>query len=389
MPYRQKIDFPEVSAPFSRSFEFKALQAYSSARGYLKHVFQFNLMNFWENINLNRSQKQLYRTVSMEKVFKLEMARYKLGFHKYKDWIKYLNHTPVILDAVDVPINKIPSFSIYGKLVHHLGSENVEKYFLELVEECLKFKLIDFKIIIWDGRSLESFYAKNPNKKLEAFSDHSAGMYKHVGKFKGLGYVDSTIVCAKYNLPIFFKSFPGNRNDNIIFRHTFNEYSTLNFPSSQILIADSGPYSNALLKLVNSHGIVPLIMARKNFKENVIKIGTRKYVNISQIHPPIIPYLEGLLNLRTGIERSFSLARFVYNADRMNNRGIENSLMNMGKLKCIELLTAITAVKVRRPDLINCPTAFSDFRHKFSVSTLKIPQFEKFNSFINGAKIEA
>ncbi|MHA1440066.1 MAG: hypothetical protein ACTSPD_21175 [Promethearchaeota archaeon] len=59
------------------------------------------------------------------------------------------------------------------------------------------------------------------------------------------------------------------------------------------------------------------------------------------------------------------------------------------KLKCIELLTATTIVKIHRPDLINCSTVFSDFRSEYSVEALKIPQFEKFDSIRNGAKIEA
>ncbi|MHA1386415.1 MAG: hypothetical protein ACTSR3_21910 [Candidatus Helarchaeota archaeon] len=138
-------------------------------------------------------------------------------------------------------------------------------------------------------------------------------------------------------------------------------------------MADSGPYSNATLKLVNAHGIVPLIMARKNIKKHVIKIGTRKYINISHVPIPMVPYLKILLNIRTKIERAFSPARVVYNASRMNNRGMENSLMNMGKLKCVELLTAIIVVKVHRPDLINPPTTFSDFRHEYSVTASKIP----------------
>jgi len=44
----------------------------------------------------------------------------------------------------------------------------------------------------------------------------------------------------------------------------------------------------------------------------------------------------------------------------MVNRGYENAVCNVAKLKIIELLMALTAVKVHRPDLINSPTAFYD-----------------------------
>ena len=386
MPYRQKVDYPEIPAPFRNSLECIALQNYSTARGYLKHIFQLNSLKFWEDVNLNDKQKHLYRSLSIVDVFKLEMARYKLGINKYKDWIDFLKFTPAVIDAVEISYNVIPAPSEYGQLVFHLGSENIKNYFLERVKECISYKLIDCKIITWDGRFLESYCAKNENKTLKAFADPEAGKYKHVGKFRGLGYVDSSIVCAKYNLPIYYDSFPANRNDNPIFRETFGAYSTLNFPRSQILLADAGPYSIKSLKLVKSFGIIPLIYARKNIKLHVIKVDTRKYINISYIPASIITYLRTLLNIRTGIERSFAPARVVYNASRMNNRGMENSKINIGKLKCIELLTAI---KVRRLDLTNIPTAFSDFRGAYSVKALKIPQFEKFNSILNGAKIEA
>ena len=47
MPYRQKIDFPEIPTPFCKSLECRALQRYSSANGYLKNIFQLNSMEFW------------------------------------------------------------------------------------------------------------------------------------------------------------------------------------------------------------------------------------------------------------------------------------------------------------------------------------------------------
>jgi len=68
--------------------------------------------------------------------------------------------------------------------------------------------------------------------------------------------------------------------------------------------------------------------------------------------------------------KQFSPAKVCYHADRMTNRGRENAAINIGKLKCIELLTALTAVKVHRLDLINCPTAFRAYHPKYSTRTL-------------------
>jgi hypothetical protein len=141
-------------------------------------------------------------------------------------------------------------------------------------------------------------------------------------------------------------------------------------PAPRILLADAGPYSKKSLKLVRSYQIVPLIFARKNCKGTILKVAERKYIQIKYVPPEMVPHLATLLNLRPDIEKQFSPAKVCYHADRMTNRGRENAAINIGKLKCIELLTALTAVKVHRLDLINCPTAFRAYHPKYSTRTL-------------------
>jgi hypothetical protein len=387
MPYRQKPHIPPIPVEFRDSAEGIAVQTYSNNQGYLKHLFQFNSFTFWETLALTPKQKRLYRKISQAEIFKLEIARYKRGVTTYGAWIDTLRHTPSLLHAIQLDARNIPNPSEYGKLVSYLGSATIKQYFHELVQECMTYRLIDGKVLIWDGRFLESYCAKNKNKQLGAFSDPDAGKYKHIGKFRGVGYVDSTIICARNNLPLYYQTFPGNRNDNIIFRQTFSEYILQNSCNSRILIADAGPYSNASLRLVKSAGIIPLIFARKNIKRYVIKIDTRKYINISHVPPEMIPALKPLLALRTKIERVFSPARVVYHVERMNNRGIENAQMNVGKLKCIELLTALTAIKLHRLDLITRPTAFRKYSPEYSVERINVYSSEAptvpFNALIS------
>ena len=286
------------------------------------------------------------------------MARYKWGIAKYDRWLELLAHTPTILEALGIAWDHLPTGSHYGQLVAHLGSANIRAYFLSLVQECLALRLIDGKIIIWDGRFLESACAKNANKHLHRVADAEAGKYKHIGKYYGVGYIDSSFLCAKYNLTFYYQSFPANRNHNLIFRQTFQEILTQPFPHAQILLADAGAYSKTSLRLVRAAETIPLIFARKNCTYPVIQIALRKFINIRYVPPVMIPSLPDILNYRTKIERNYSPARVVYEASRMNNRGWENAHMNIGKLKCIELLTVLTAAKVHRLDLVNTPTAF-------------------------------
>jgi len=358
LPYHQQVRFPPVPLPFAESMEYQALQAYPRAKGYLNYLFQFNSFAFWDSLAELSEQDALYSDISRADIFKVEMARYKLGIMKYERWLELLMHTPAILEAVGIAWDHMPTSSQYGQLVAHLGSGNIRTYFFQLVQECLALRLIDGKIIIWDGRFLESACSKNANKHLHRVADAEAGKYKHIGKYYGVGYIDSSFICAKHNLSIYYQSFPANRNHNLIFRQTFQELRAQPFSSAKILLADAGAYSLPSLRLVKTAGTIPLIFARKNCRYPVVQIAPRKFINIRYVPPPMFSRLPDLLNWRTKIERNYSPAQVVYNASRMNNRGWENASMNIGKLKCIELLTALTAVKLHRLDLVNVPTAF-------------------------------
>lgn len=358
LPYRQQVRLPPLLTPFAESMEYQALQAYPRAKGYLNYLFQFNSFAFWESLPESSAQNPIYDNIAAADVFKAEMARYKWGITKYDRWLDLLAHIPAILEAMGITWDHLPTGSQYGQLVAHLDSANIRTYFSSLVQECLALRLIDDKIIIWDGRFLESACAKNANKRLHRVADAEAGKYKHIGKYYGVGYIDSSIICAKYNLTFYYQTFPANRNHNLIFRQTFREMQTQSLPHAQILLADAGAYSKTSLRLVQAAEIIPLIFARKNCTYPVIQIAPRKFINIRYIPPAMLPSLLALLNYRTKIERNYSPARVVYEASRMNNRGWENANMNIGKLKCIELLTALTAAKVHRLDLMNTPTAF-------------------------------
>ena len=308
LPYRQQVRFPPVPLPFAESVEYEALQAYPKARGYLNYLFQFNSFAFWDSLAGSPEQDALYSLIPRADIFRVEMARYKLGITKYERWLELLTHTPAILEAIGIAWDHMPTSSQYGQLVAHLGSVNIRTYFFQLVQECLALRLIDGKIIIWDGRFLESACAKNANKQLHRVADAEAGKYKHIGKYYGVGYIDSSFICAKHNLSLYYQSFPANRNHNLIFRQTFQELCAQPFPSAKILLADAGAYSLHSLRLVKTAGTIPLIFARKNCRYPVVQIAPRKFINIRYVPPLLFSRLPDLLNWRTKIERNYSPA---------------------------------------------------------------------------------
>ena len=245
MPYRTKILFPSP-ADFLEKYlswdERAAITHYPRCRGYLNYLFRLNSFHFWDEVKLTTKQKQLFQQFSMKDILKLELGRYKCGILTYRQWLDSLQFSYPLFNSCELDQERVPSLNQYGKLVAQLGSINLVNYFQTLVQECINFNLVDFKVGIWDGRFLESYCAKNPNKRLQRFSDLEAGSYKHITKFYGVGYLDSSIIDVKYNLTVHFSVFPANRNDNIIYRRTYSDCLKWGYPNFLIMVADAGGF---------------------------------------------------------------------------------------------------------------------------------------------------
>ncbi|MHA1996769.1 MAG: hypothetical protein ACTSU9_01550 [Promethearchaeota archaeon] len=68
---------------------------------------------------------------------------------------------------------------------------------------------------------------------------------------------------------------------------------------------------------------------------------------------------------RPAIRAAQSPNNIFYNAPRMNTRGIDNLIRGRTMIYILDLLRALTAVKIGRPDLISTLTAFSTSRDVF------------------------
>ena len=69
-------------------------------------------------------------------------------------------------------------------------------------------------------------------------------------------------------------------------------------------------------------------------------------------------YYLGIYKFRPMIEQGNSYSNTYYNASRLNTRGIESAIKNRAFIYILELLKALTAYKVGRPDLLMKQTAF-------------------------------
>ena len=361
MPYRISPKLPDVSEYMEKNLTKGEIISYSRASshtGYLKDLFLLNNLSFWDNIQLTREQKVIFGRHTIKDIIKLEIGRCKLGVELFYDWIDRVSDSNTLLDSFYLDYREIPSPFHYSQMVSNLGSSTILNFFYLLRDDCITYKLVDFKVGGWDCRFFKSNCSNNKNKKLKRYGDAEAGPYKHIKKFFGVGYIESRISDLKYIVPLDYLIFPANRNQNPVYRETYSHYIRLGLKPFKWMFTDSAAYSRESLELTGSYGTVPFICAKKNIKENGIKVTSHKYLNGKYIHPYYYPYLEKIIKYRPITEHTFLPDTTVYHRKRMSNRGLENAKIFVGITNITNLLTVLTAYKVRRLDLINKPSSF-------------------------------
>jgi len=111
--------------------EFIALQNYKRATGYLKHIFQLNSMEYWDNLKLNEKLKRVFNKISIKKFFQMEIWRYKRGVDRTWAWIDELRYNRALFSILDISKDDIPSLNEYSIMLRNLGSDNVFNYFFK------------------------------------------------------------------------------------------------------------------------------------------------------------------------------------------------------------------------------------------------------------------
>jgi len=124
------------------------------------------------------------------------------------------------------------------------------------------------------------------------------------------------------------------------------------------LIGDAGPDSHDSNKVVIDYGVIPIIAARANSVGYILKTDSGNNFRGEYIPRMYHRLLGKLYNLRTIVERKNSNEVVGYHRSKMTNRGIELAKIFVSVPNITALLTALTAFKVGRHDLIRAPSAF-------------------------------
>lgn len=342
-----------------------AFQEYPNFDGYLNNIFRLNPSadNFFGNLQL----KLVYKPqndldfLNLNNIFKIEMARCKYGYSNFNVWVDEFNNNQSLRVELGIKSkHKLTERSYLRNL--KVVSFSLNEYAQMIIQECRDLNLIGDDIWIWDRRFFECNCSGVKNKKTGKLSDPDAGHYvKKTGRFSvltGTGFTDTGFVDRSWSIPIYWDAVGANKNDNTILKETVIEGLKSTIKRPKFLLCDAGPDSHDSNKLVQNYGIIPVIAARNNSVGDIIKTNDGDCFRGEYIPREYHRGLGKLYDLRTIIERKNSNEVVGYNRSEMPTRGINWARCFVAISNITTILTALTACKVGRYDLIRAPSAF-------------------------------
>jgi hypothetical protein len=372
---KRKIKLPYKTKPVKVTEEYLsgkipddqkiAFQEYPGFHGYLNNIFRLNpsVDNFFRDLQLKlgyRPQNNL-DFLNLNNIFKIELTRCKFGYSNFNSWIDEFNYNQSLRAELGIQsTHKLTERSYIRNL--KVVSLSLNEYALRIIQECRDLNLIGDDIWIWDRRFFECNCSGIKDKKTGHFSDPDAGHYvKKTGRYSvltGTGFTDTGFVDRSWSIPVYWDAVGANKNDNTILKQTVIEGMKSTVKRPKFLLSDAGPDSHDSNKLVLEYGIIPIIAARNNSVGDVIKTHDGDCFRGEYIPREYHRGLGKLYDLRTIIERKNSNEVVGYNRSEMPTRGINWARCFVSISNITTILTALTACKVGRYDLIRAPSAF-------------------------------
>ena len=353
-------DYMENVLPRDQILAFQNLKEFN---GYLGNIFALSTSvdAYFNSVQVSIGYTPQLETSALNNVFKLEIARCKLGYSNFKSFIRDYNQNQALRKELKIKSGEKITLSSYRRNLKMIYPY-LDKFAETLKQECRSLKLINDKIWIWDRRFFKCNCNGLKNKETGMLSDPDAGHYiKKVGRYSvlsGTGYTDTCIVDSWWGLPVYWDAVNASKNDNTIFQDTVNQCIRSTTEKPLFLIADAGPDSHPSNEVVIEKGIIPIIAARANSIGNILKTEKGNHFRAQYI-PRIYYRLIGkLYNLRTTVERKNSNDVVGYNRSKTLTRGNEWAKIYVSISNIAALLTALAAFKVGRHDLIRAPSAF-------------------------------
>lgn len=359
-PVIHSKDYMENVLPLNQILSF---QNFKNFHGYLGDIFALNpsLDNFFIELQASVDYHPQHESLNFNNILKLEIARCKMGYSNFESFIREFNQNKALRKELKIENSDRITLSSYRRNLKYIYPYLME-YAQLLIQGCRNLNLIGDKIWIWDRRFFECSCSGLKNKETGVLSDPDAGHYvKKTGKYSvlsGTGYTDTCVVDSWWGLPVYWDAVNASKNDNTIFQETILQCMKSETHKPLFMVADAGPDSHTSNQVVIDHGVIPVIAARANSVGTILKTESGTHFRGMYI-PRIFHRLLGkIYDLRTTIERKNSYEVVGYNRSKMPARRIEWAKLFVSIGNIAALLTALTAFKVGRQDLIRAPTAF-------------------------------
>jgi hypothetical protein len=203
--------------------QIRAFQFLKKFKGYLGDIFVLNpsVNAYFNNVQLSIGYMPQLQTSALNNVFKLEIARCKLGYSNFESFIRDYNQNQALRKELKIKNGEKITLSSYRRNLKMIYPY-LDKFAEMLIQECRNLKLIGDKVWIWDRRFFKCNCSGLKKKEKEALSDPDAGPYvKKKGKHSvlvGTGYTDTCIVDSWWGLPVYWDAVNASKNDNTIFR---------------------------------------------------------------------------------------------------------------------------------------------------------------------------
>ena len=354
----EKVTYDEFAKDYISQKEWDFLQMANGYNGIFEYLFIFNDFSFFDDLQVELEEKGVsFKGIFVRDIIFFELLRLNMGLRSYRDIEKVVNLTgmnPLLL----VNHNKtyFPTAADISYVLKRIPAEAIYKFFMKLVDECIKYGIIKPRILIWDGQFIRSKSSNNKKKGSSTYSDKDAGYCRHNGTKKGVGYDPGILYayCKARCYPVYFKMFAGNRSDSEAMLETLKAFQKDNKYKWYLFLSDSGPYSKKNLEAIRNLGIIPLVRARKNIKnQQVIEVKKGYYFN-TEYFPKgwSKEYISWLYNARPMIEQGNSYNITYYNGTKMNTRGLESAVKYRSMIYILMLLKALTSYKLGRTDLM-------------------------------------
>jgi len=369
--------FPRVKIPRFKNYaegiisekEWNMFHYLPKFKGCIEHLFYFNDFSFFDDLQERLEAEGVsFKKMFIRDVFAYELLRVNFGLKDYAGLEKFGQFltAPPLFDITHDP-SFFPTAADLSYVMERIPAEESFKFFRLLVKECINLGIIVPRILIWDGQFIRSNCNNNKDKDKDAYNDPDAGYCRHNGTKKGVGYDPGILYafCFDRWFPVYFKMFPGNRNDTLAYRETLFEYLKVSEEDWQLSISDAGAYCLKNMVSTRYKGLVPVIRARKNIKSQPVKELKKGFYFNTRFIPKewSEEFFLKIYSFRPMIEEGNSFNNTYYNGSRMNTRGIDAATRQRATIYILVLLKAITAYKVGRPDLIMTPTAFGASRY--------------------------